>query len=113
MFHVCHVIRNTLEHDIHNGYNLIHALKLLYSHNSQMKGNKTGVINDPLGQTLCLASSEHCFSLCLVLLDFEKWWRMNMCENNEPYRPWLWVGRVDQLYEVQLLHVWPLYMLNR
>ena len=20
----------------------------------------------------------------------------NMCENNDPYRPWLWVGRVDQ-----------------
>ena len=23
-----------------------------------------------------------------------------MCENNDPYRPWLWVGRVDQLHYV-------------
>ena len=23
--------------------------------------------------------------------------RTDMCENNNPYRPWLWVGRVDQL----------------
>ena len=32
------------------------------------KANKTGVINDPLGLTNSLASSEHCF-LCVVLLD--------------------------------------------
>ena len=37
------------------------------------------------------------FSLCFVLLDFEKWGRTDdMCKNNDPYRPWLWVGRVDQ-----------------
>ena len=29
--------------------------------------NKTGVINDPLGQTHSLASSEHCFHLKFVL----------------------------------------------
>ena len=52
-----------------------------------------GVINDPLGQTHSLASSGHWF----VLLDFEKWGRTDdMRENNDPYRPWLWVGRVDQ-----------------
>ena len=59
-----------------------------------------GVISDPLGQTNSLASSEHCFHLkfVLFLLDFVKCWRMdNMCENNDNYRPWLWVGRVDQL----------------
>ena len=63
---------------------------------------KTGVINDPLCQTHSLASSEHCFCLKFVLF-----WKVgtgvqtygrtnNMCENNDPYRPWLWVGRVDQ-----------------
>ena len=57
---------------------------------------KTGVFNDPLGRTHSLASSEHCF-LC-----FEKWgrwWRTdNMYEKSNPYRKWLWFGRVDQLY---------------
>ena len=33
----------------------------------------------------------------IVLLDFEKLGRTDdMCENNDPFRPWLWVGRVDQ-----------------
>ena len=37
---------------------------------------------------------------CLV--HFEKWGRTDgrtedMCENNDPYQPWLWVGRVDQM----------------
>ena len=48
-----------------------------------------------------------CF-FCLIR--FEKWGRTDgrrtdgrtdvrtddICENNDPYRPWLWVGRVDQ-----------------
>ena len=33
------------------------------------------VINESLGQTQCLTSSEHCFRLKFVLLDFEKWGR--------------------------------------
>ena len=36
----------------------------------------TGVINDPLGLTHSLASSEHCFRF--VLLDFEMWGRTNV-----------------------------------
>ena len=55
--------------------------------------NKTSVTYDPLGQTHSLASN------FVTLLDFEKWRmyeRTDMCENNDPYRPWLWVGRVDQ-----------------
>ena len=59
-----------------------------FSSNVQLKRYKTGVINDPLGQTHSLASSEHCF----VLLDFEKWGRTygrtdDMCKNNYSYRP--------------------------
>ena len=38
----------------------------------EIKKNKTGAINDPLGQTHSIASSEHGFH-CFVLLDFEKW----------------------------------------
>ena len=58
--------------------------------------NKTGVINDPLGQTHSLASSEHCFLLFCFARSEKRGWTDNMCENNDPYRPWLWVGRVDQ-----------------
>ena len=29
----------------------------------------------------------------------------NMCENNDPYRPWLWVGRMDQ-YRQDMCHQW-------
>ena len=59
------------------------------------------VINDPLGQTHSLDNSEHCFHFVFILQDFEKWgWTDgrtdNMCENNYPYRPWLWIGWVDQ-----------------
>ena len=43
---------------------------------------ETGDINNPLGQTHSLPSMD-------VRTD-------NMCENNDPYRPCLWVGRVDQ-----------------
>ena len=31
----------------------------------------------------------------------------NMCENNDPYRPWLWVGRVDQfIIMLCVLQIW-------
>ena len=33
---------------------------------------------------------------CFVLLDLKSG-TDNMCENNYHYRPWVWVGRVDQL----------------
>ena len=35
---------------------------------------------------------------CFVFLDLKsgEGRTNNMCENNYPYRPWLWVGRVDQ-----------------
>ena len=65
-----------------------------------LKKNKTCAINDPLGQTHSLASSDHYFLLfCFAI--FEKWGRTdertdNMCKNNDHYRPALWVGRVDQ-----------------
>ena len=71
----------------------------------QMKRKKTGIINDPLGQTHNYASSEHYF-LLFCFSRFEKWGGRtdvrtdrrtdNMCENNYLYRQWLWVGRVDQ-----------------
>ena len=36
---------------------------------------------------------------------FEQWGRMdgrtdNLCENYDPYMPWLWVGRVDQIHVI-------------
>ena len=66
--------------------------------NSKYNTNKTGVINAPLGQTHSLASSDHCF-LLFCFANFEKWGRTdNMCKNKDPYRPWLWVGRVDQKF---------------
>ena len=38
---------------------------------------------------------------CFIFLDFEKWQQTdNMCENNDHYRPWMWVGRVDQYWTV-------------
>ena len=49
------------------------------------------------------SSSEHCFHFVLFLQDFEKRGRTdNMCESNDPYQPWLWVGRVDQYYCVRV-----------
>ena len=68
--------------------------------------NKTGVINDPLDQTHSLANSEHCFRWNLFC--FENWGRTDgrtyertyerktCAKNNDHYRPWLWVGLVDQ-----------------
>ena len=33
-----------------------------------------------------------------IFLDFKSTYVRtdNMCQNNDPYRPWLWIGRVDQ-----------------
>ena len=46
-------------------------------------------------------------SCCFVLLDFKSGdrWTDNMCENNDPYRTWLWVGRVDQLKGLEIIVV--------
>ena len=66
------------------------------------KIHKICFINDPLGQTHSRASSEHCL-LLFCFSRFEKWGRTDMCENNDLYRPWLWVGQVDQQ---NMLHQW-------
>ena len=71
--------------------------------------NKTCVINDPLGQNHCLASSEHYF---LLNLEFEKCTdgrTDNTCENNDHYRSWLWVGSVEQLRQLQKVIITPCY----
>ena len=67
----------------------------------QNNSNMTGVIHDPLGQTHSLASREHWFRLKFVLF-----WKVgkdvrpdDMFKNNDHYRPWLWVCRVDQQEE--------------
>ena len=44
------------------------------------------------------------------LFRFEKWGRTDgqsddMCKNNDHYRPWLWVGLVDQYIFVRNLYV--------
>ena len=62
---------------------------------------KTGVIDDPLGRPTVSPVANIVFAF--VLLGYEKWRRMDgrtddMCKNYDPYRPWLWVGRVDQLW---------------
>ena len=65
----------------------------------ELNFNKTCVINDPLGQTHSLASSDHYF-LLFCFARFEKWertyGRITCAYNNDHYRPGLWVGRVDQ-----------------
>ena len=39
--------------------------------------------------------------ICFACLDFEKSRRIdNMCENNYHNRPWVWVGREDQLSKI-------------
>ena len=43
--------------------------------------------------------------LCFVLWDFEKWRTDNMCKKSDHYRPWLWVGLVDQ-YDGTKCHVY-------
>ena len=72
--------------------------------------NKTGVINDPLGQTHSLASSEHCF----VLKSGDGWTdgrTDDKFKNNYHYRPWLWVGFVDQFMLVTMC--WHRYYLKK
>ena len=60
------------------------------------RNGKTGVINDPFGQPTDPAS------LILKFWDERKDRRHkyvrtdNLRENSDHYRPWRWVGRVDQ-----------------
>ena len=82
--------------------------KLRGGENKAEKSNydKAGFFNDPLGQTNNLARSEHCITWNLFC--FAGFWKVgtdartdrrtdNMSENNDHYRPWLWVGWwVDQ-----------------
>ena len=70
------------------------------------------VINDTLGQTHSLASNEHYFRLKFVV------WKVgtdgrtdNTCKNNDSYRPWLWVGLVDQLHFYIQKKWWRLWIL--
>ena len=72
--------------------------------------NKTGVTNDPLGQTHNLTSSDHFVYLKMVL--FCVIWTSvqdDMCENSDHKRPCLWVGHVDHFctcaYVLQRLSV--------
>ena len=55
------------------------------------KKHKTGVINDPLGQPTVPAGSD-----CRLILKFcagrTDGRTDNMCENNEHYRPGLWLA---------------------
>ena len=61
-------------------------------------------INDPLGQTHIHANNDHYSSLNFVLFceslkigDGRTDRRIdNTCENSDHYRPWLWVGLVNQ-----------------
>ena len=67
-----------------------------------MREYKTGAIDDPLGLTHSLANSKHCVRLKLILfcyiLKSGDGRSDNLCEN---YRPWLWVGLVDQKQQQQ------------
>ena len=69
------------------------------------KANRTGVINDPPGQTHSLIYSEHCF-LLFCSARFEKWVctykrmdRQYVRKQWSQYIPWLWFGLVDQYKE--------------
>ena len=46
-----------------SGKNHYELLNLLRTRTSELITNKTGVINDPIGQTHIIANSEHCFRL--------------------------------------------------
>ena len=53
-------------------------------------------INDPLGQTHSPASSDH-YSHLKVILFWDIWESGDTtCKNSDNYRPWLWVGLVNQ-----------------
>ena len=80
---------------------LSEVLDFFLTKNSAKKNDKTGVIDDPLGQTHSFASRENLFSLeiCYFVLFWKVGtdiWTDDMCENNDHYRPWLWAGLVDQ-----------------
>ena len=74
----------------------------------ERKKNKTGVINDPLGQTHTVSPVANIVFCCFVLPDLKSADGRtdertdNICENNDYYRPWLWVRRVDQLHDKKL-----------
>ena len=63
-------------------------------------GNKTCVINDPLGQTHSPTTIDHYFQativFCHILKSGDGRTDGSMCKNNYDYRPGLWVGRMDQ-----------------
>ena len=69
-----------------------HQLIPSFKNSLDYKKYKTCVINDPLGQTHSLASSEHCFSLkyFFVWKSGDGQWDVltdGMCKNNDHYRP--------------------------
>ena len=59
------------------------------------KHDKTGVFNDPLLQTHSTPVANIVFCGFFSRFVRTDGTTDNMCENNDPYRPWLWVGRVD------------------
>ena len=64
-----------------------------------LKIHKIDVVNDSLSQIHSPPSSDHYFYLrnvwlCLLLKSTDE---HDICENSDHYRPWLWIGRVDQL----------------
>ena len=65
--------------------------------------NKTGVNNDPLGQTHSQASSEHCFQL-FCFARFEKWGRKDVqktcAKTMIPTDRDFGLARVDQLRQL-------------
>ena len=65
----------------------------------QNNNNKTGAINDPLGRPIVTPVANIVF-YCLVFLDLKSGDGRtdNMWENNDPYRPWLWVGSITNLF---------------
>ena len=75
--------------------------------NSEKGKNKTGVINDPLGQTHSLLSSEHWF--CLKFVFFARFWKVgkdgrtdgqHMCENNDHYfGSGEWINNISGIQE--------------
>ena len=65
------------------------------------------VINYPLCQTHSLACNKHCLVFTWNLFCFARFRKVgtdvrtdNMCESNDQYLSWLWVGLVDQFYAI-------------
>ena len=76
----------TLKRDNKNKLKSVICLKQMIT--KEIQHDKTGVINDPLGQTHSHASSEHCFLLfCFSRFESGDVRTDNMSENNVPYRP--------------------------